>query len=97
MQKVHFKTDGTAQACPMCFTNTCNKHPLQDHGRRQKALEQQGSRNAALLKKLYEKHVGSEVDKLAAFEKSVKGQAKYNKVISRSVVEGVYCLFSADG
>ena len=53
MQKVHYKTDGTAQACPFCFTGTCKKHPLQDHGKRAEALRNQGTRNQEILKKLY--------------------------------------------
>jgi hypothetical protein len=80
MEQGYFKTDGTAQACPQCFNGHCKKHPMQDHGKRQKALEKQGSRNADLLKKLYEKHVGTELNKMEAHEKSLKGQAKYNKV-----------------
>lgn len=66
--------------CPHCFVGQCQKHKLQDHGRREAQLKAKMADPKATQRKLYEAIVTKQLDKLeaAARAASASEQVRYS-------------------
>ena len=87
MQREYYQTDGSAGGkCPQCFTGTCKKHPLQDHGERSRQLQARAQKGhaQATLKRMYEKHVLGEISRMEQMAEAQQQHAAYQTEMDRA-------------
>lgn len=73
--------------CPHCFVGQCQKHRLQDHGKREMLLKAKMTDPKAAQRRLYDSIVTKQLDKLEAASRAASAAGQVREIISIYVTQ----------